>query len=105
MAERQSAEAMYHESGRAKRRACYRAAVRPVIPSPAGCGMEVSSEVTFKLTAYAVSSSRSRVVILNRADGEGSLFDRECNHPLERSLIVCAIRDDAAALGMSSIGV
>src|SRR5438067_9666897 len=26
-------------------------------------------------------------------------------HPLERSLIVCAIRDDAAALGMSSIGV
>src|SRR5947208_15477636 len=78
MAERQSAEAMYHESGRAKRRACYRAAVRPVIPSPAGCGMEGSSEVTFKLTAYAVSSSRSRVVILSRADGEGSLFDREC---------------------------
>ena len=52
-----------------------------------------------------------RIVILSRADNaspartEGSLIARECISPVESSLspsrtcVVCAIRDDAAALG------
>ena len=43
-----------------------------------------------------------RIVILSRADGEGSLIARECISRLRVPLIVCAIRDDAAALGAIS---
>jgi hypothetical protein len=40
-----------------------------------------------------------RIVVLSRADGEGSLIARECISRLRAPSIVCAIRDDEAALG------